>query len=148
MRMNSFVTLAVSVLSAFTISTTLSQKAMAEGCSNATFKGNYGISSSGFAGTQAPFTPFSGVSIINFDGRGNFTVNGKVSAGGKIQENLTSGTYIVKSDCTFTASGTPIAGSPNSQFGVIVDGGKKFFSMRTTDGFNLVTTGELIKPRN
>ena len=140
------------VLSTLTILTTLGQTAVAQvsqspvaqGCSNATLLGTYGVKNTGSIGTQAPFTPFDAVASITFDGKDGFTASGYISVGGQITQTSAEGNYIVQTDCTFTADGTPIAGVKNSQFGVIIDGGREFIALRTSQGFNLISTGKRI----
>ena len=105
-------------------------------CSNATIKGTYGLKATGFQGTEAPFTPVTAVRTSIFDGNGNFEGSGYVSIGGNPQPFTARGTYEVNSDCTVTITGDLSISQPNPQFGVIVDGGRKIFALRTDAGQN------------
>lgn len=110
-------------------------------CSNATLQGIYGFQDSGFQGTKAPFTPVTAVRTTIFDGRGNFTGNGFISQGGVVNPYTITATYKVGSDCTVTVTGSyRIPGrsksQPITQFGVIVDRGKKILAVDTATGTN------------
>ena len=148
-----FATLTISVLSAITISDALSPQLVqaqpatkvAQGspytertdCTNATLKGGYGYIDSGSRGTQATtFVPFNAVRTSNFDGNGNLEGQGYLSQGGVVLQYTTTGTYKVASDCSVTLTNTltfpdGTTSIPGSQFGVIVDGGRKVLQIQT-----------------
>ena len=151
-----FATLTISALSAFTISDTLSPQVVnaqptqrvqespytqQTDCTNATLKGAYGYIDSGFRGTEAPFTPFNAVRTSVFDGNGKFQGQGYLSQGGAINQYTTTGTYKVESDCTVSITNTltftdGTTSQPSSQFGVIVNGGRKVLQIQLTSGRN------------
>lgn len=156
MKTHKVVTIAICALSTLAFSFTLNpwkvqaQSSSEDGsysynrrarCTNETLKGLYGYIDQGFRGTQAPFTPFDAVRTSDFDGKGNFTGTGYLSQGGVIQQYTTNGTYNVNSDCTVTITNTltfpdGTQSQPSTQFGVIVNGGKKVLQIQLTPGRN------------
>jgi hypothetical protein len=147
-----FATLMICAMSALTISDALSPhevkaQSAAQGvsntqspvCTNATLKGLYGYKDSGFRGTQAPFIPFNAVRTANFDGNGNLKGHGYLSQAGVIWAYTTTGTYKVENDCTVTITNTVVlsdgtTSEASSQFGVIVDQGRKILQIQTQLG--------------
>ncbi|MFN7926285.1 MAG: hypothetical protein U0Q16_39670 [Bryobacteraceae bacterium] len=78
---------------------------LANGCSNSTLSGAYGVSGSavslGDSGTQATSLPFTIIGRFWADGSGAFTVDSAAGAQPKMQ---LTGTYKVNSDCTGSAT--------------------------------------------
>jgi hypothetical protein len=93
------------------------------GCTDATLRGNYGITFSGFQLQHNKSVPFYGAGLSTFDGAGNvsavfaFSLNGTAST-----NNPYTATYSVNSDCTVSITATPGSGGDNLA-GVIVGGG-------------------------
>ncbi|MBW4588754.1 hypothetical protein G7B40_015265 [Aetokthonos hydrillicola Thurmond2011] len=111
-------------------------------CTNSLLRGYYAASSSGFTSGS---TPFNLVFLDKFDGNGNITgVRGSTSSGGQISQNLSNtGTYQVNSDCTVTITFTTSSGN-STNFGVIVDNGRKVRYIGTESGQNISGTLERI----
>ncbi len=114
-------------------------------CTNSLLRGSYGASASGF--TNSGSTPFNLVYLDRFDGNGNITgVKGSISSGGQISQNLSNtGTYQVNSDCTVTITFTSSNGSNSTNFGVIVDNGRKIRYLGTESGQNISGTLEKVR---
>lgn len=116
-------------------------------CSNRILRGYYSLKSSGFVNsTSSGGTPFNLVFLDRFDGNGNITgVKGSSSTGGVIAKNLSdTGTYQVNSDCTVTLTFNLAKGSKSTNFGVIVDNGKKLDYIGIDSGVNISGQGEKI----
>lgn len=113
-------------------------------CTNRSLQGYYGAKSSGFTNSGA--TPVNLVFLDKFDGNGNVTgVNGSSSTGGVIAQNLSdTGTYQVNKDCTVTITFNIGNGVTSTNFGVIVDGGKKIFYISTASSDNISGTLEKV----
>lgn len=86
------------------------------GCSNATLKGDYGFTISGYQpNPDGTTTPVKGVAITHFDGAGNLTQRDFAVAGGVITSGSgnsvtgfqfstgETGTYAINADCTGSA---------------------------------------------
>ena len=112
-------------------------------CTNRLLQGYYGVKSSGFVNGS---TPFNLVFLDRFDGNGNITgVKGSTSTGGVIAQNLSdTGTYQVNSDCTVTITFDTGNGNKSTNFGVIVNNGKKIFYTATDSGVNISGTFEKV----
>ncbi|MBR8839598.1 MAG: hypothetical protein DSM106950_37765 [Stigonema ocellatum SAG 48.90 = DSM 106950] len=106
-------------------------------CSNRTLHGSYGVQSSGFVNSGA--TPFNLVFLDTFDGNGNIKgINGSISSGGAISQNLSNtGNYEVNKDCTVTITFDRADGTKSTNFGVIVEQGKKILYIGTDSGVNI-----------
>jgi len=106
-------------------------------CSNATLKGTFAFTSTGFITppAPAPAQPFAIVGTQTFDGNGAFTAAGTVSLNGKIIPVTLEGRYTVNPECagTFTAHISPVAITTNVFF-VIDDNGKGFQAIQTDSG--------------
>ncbi|MBD2775372.1 hypothetical protein [Iningainema tapete] len=113
-------------------------------CTNSSLQGSYGTQSSGFLNSGA--TPFNLAFLNQFDGNGNITgVNGSTSAGGEISQNRTNtGTYQVNSDCTVTINFDRADGTQSTNFGVIVNNGRKILYISTDQGSNISGTIEKV----
>ena len=93
-------------------------------CSNRTLSGDYGFA---LDGTFLPNTPFRGVVMQHYDGKGNITqVDHIVVYGTPPPQEWTpgTGTYTVNPDCTGAATLTTPAGTIYLHF-VVVNSGKQ-----------------------
>src|SRR5664279_2524635 len=93
-------------------------------CSNRTLSGDYGFA---LDGTFLPNTPFRGVVMQHYDGKGNITqVDHIVVYGTPPPQEWTpgTGTYTVNRDCTGAATLTTPAGTIYLHF-VVVNNGKQ-----------------------
>jgi len=112
-----------------------------KGCSNATLKGTFGYTTTGFI--TAPPTlagPFASVGTQTFDGKGATTARAMVSQNGNIVPVTIAGTYTVNPDCTgtFTLQISPV-GITTHVFFVIDDSATVFRAIQTDPG--VVVTG-------
>lgn len=114
------------------------------GCTNATIKGAYTLSATGFQGTAPNFLPVAVARIAYFDGAGRFRGHGWASVGGDPQQFSSNGTYKVARNCTVTMEGAITIGNVNRQFGVIADRGRKIVTTRTDPGQSVVLTYERV----
>ena len=116
-------------------------------CTNRLLQGYYGVKSSGFINSGATF--FNLVFLDRFDGNGNITgVRGSTSTGGVIAQNVSdTGTYKVNSDCTITITFNAFDtgnGTKYTNFGVLVDHGRKILYTATDSGANVSGTFEKV----
>lgn len=116
-------------------------------CTNRSLLGYYGVKSSGFVNSRA--TPFNLVFIDRFDGNGNIIgVKGSTSTGGVIAQNVSdTGIYKVNSDCTVTITFNAFDtgnGIKYTNFGVLVDNGRKILYTATDSGANVSGTFEKV----
>jgi hypothetical protein len=111
-------------------------------CSNSTFKGSFGLISTGDRIDGSNPGPRATVGLFTADGKGNISLSGTKSKNGTIIENLTAtGTYTVNSDCTGSATMTDSDGDSRNFNFVIVDLHHEIFIIQTDEG--RVTTGIL-----
>jgi hypothetical protein len=113
-------------------------EAAAQGCSNATLRGTYGIQLEGTrpvppamgGGTEAVI----GVVTRTYDGQGTFTQidNIKGSVTGITPDRPGSGTYQVNADCSGSTDFQPAPGTTIAEKIVIVEGGAEIWSITTT----------------
>ena len=132
---------AITVAAAFALG--IAPKAQADGkeCSNATLKGTFAFTSTGFiTAPSAQAGPFAIVGTQTLDGNGAFTATATVSQNGNIIPVTIVGTYTVNPDCTgtFTAQISPVDITTHLFF-VIDDNGKEFQAIQTDPG--VVVTG-------
>jgi hypothetical protein len=121
-------TIAVAFVLALAISP--SAKADDKGCTNATLKGTFAHTASGFEiAPPAIAGPVAGVGIDTFDGKGGVTTSATVSLNGNIVPVNATGTYKVNPDCTgtYVIPGTTlvlvIADSGNEIHAICIDSG-------------------------
>jgi len=105
-----------------------------QGCSNASLQGSYGLHATG---TTATGDLVAAVGVFSFDGNGHLTATLFVRLPSATLELHPSGTYTVSSDCTVSDTW---GGSGHES--VIVDGGRGYVILNTTDG---VISGEARK---
>jgi hypothetical protein len=103
------------------------------GCSNASLQGSYGLHATGTLGGD----PIAAVGVFTFDGAGSLTGNLFFRTPAGTLHLLPTGTYTVSSDCTVSDTW---GGSGHES--VIVDDGKGYLILNTTDG---VISGEAHK---
>jgi hypothetical protein len=143
-RTNIANTLTIAVATAFALGIAPTAQAADKGCSNATLKGTFAYTNTGFVTAPPPEAgPFAGVGTQTFDGNGGTTATAMVSQNGNIFAATITGTYTVNPDCTgtFTLLVSP-AGIPpftNHVFFVIDDSGAEFRAINTDTG-QVVTT--------
>jgi preprotein translocase subunit YajC len=93
------------------------------GCSNATLRGNYGLTASGFFGSASPFSPSTVVGLVTFDGHGNLSGDVNLDGGGHLYgaTNFSGVTYTVSPTCTITTSTIDLYGTNVTLNGTVVD---------------------------
>ncbi len=101
-------------------------------CNNATIKGHYALIAHGVQGTE----PVNAVRTTVFDGKGHFKGAGWWIVNGIASAYSSEGSYTVLKDCSMTIDGTLSDGEANTQFGLLVNGGKKIFAIRKEDSKN------------
>ena len=107
-----------------------------DSCSLGSLHGSFGVTTTGFIVAFGPSGPVADVGVITFDGSGGVSQTTTVSLNGVILPNrISSGSYVVNSDCTGSLSVQlpPPAGASNSSF-VIVDHGKELRLINTGNG--------------
>lgn len=124
-------TLAASVIlfaSAFGLGIVPRAHAINHKCSNANLQGSYGYTATGTllpTGAPPPFAgPFAEVGRQTFDGNGNTSGAGTLSANGNPQKVTVSGTYTVNPDCTgsMTLNVAPLGLTSHLDFVIDNDG--------------------------
>ncbi|HEU4477056.1 MAG TPA: hypothetical protein VFR80_00980 [Pyrinomonadaceae bacterium] len=104
-------------------------------CSSHTLKGAYGIK---FEGQKLGTGPFVSISLITFDGEGNFTTNEIGRFNGEPVKRTFMGPYSVNEDCTgFLDFSSFLSNPPHEAHGdfIIVDGGKEFYVVDNEEGW-------------
>ena len=96
-------TFSIAAVAALALGIAPAAKAEYKGCSNATLKGTFVHTASGFE-TAPPSVagPLVGVGTDTFDGNGGITVAATLSVNGTIVPVTATGTYQVNPDCTGT----------------------------------------------
>jgi len=117
-------------------------KAEVKGCNNATLKGTFAYTMTGFLTTPSLAGPFAEVGVQNFDGKGATTATATLSQNGNIYQVTITGKYTLNSDCTgtFTLQVAPF-GITNLVYFVLDRGGNGFQSIETNPGGASVVTG-------
>jgi len=88
------------------------QNGATQPCATATLSGSYGYLLQGDLVSQGSLEPYADMGILTTDGKGNLTGTGTESLAGQIYSATTiSGSYIVNSDCTGSASLTYSTGA-------------------------------------
>lgn len=112
------------------------------GCTDATLRGNYGFTFSGFQLLQGQRggsrnVPFYGAGTGAFDGAGNISAAFNFGLNGKITTDAPyTGTYAVNSNCTGSVIATPGTNGDNFEL-VILGDGVEVLAVDTTDGETL-----------
>jgi len=123
------------------------------GCSNASLQGSYGIQATGGAdigpiAVGPPWPSIAFVGVLTFDGKGQFagnlTLRLNTSSGPITQSHVPyTGTYTVNQDCT--AEDTLVkmlTGGSNTHELILVDHGRSFYLLVTTQGAPPIVSGE------
>jgi hypothetical protein len=98
-------TLTIATVTALVLGIGPKAKADDKGCSEATLKGTFAYTSTGFvlvANIPALVGPGAEVGTQYFDGKGGITFTFNSSQNGNIGSETTTGTYTVNDDCTGT----------------------------------------------
>ena len=109
-----------------------------QSCTNATLQGPYGYLLQGNLLEQGTVVPYADMGSLTADGKGNFSGTGTQSFAGTIESGTgITGTYIVNTDCTGSAS-LNYGGQVSSAFHfnlVILNNGQEFRFMQIDNGF-------------
>jgi len=151
MKRSSFAkTLTIAAVTALALGIAPKAKADEGGCSNATLKGAYAYTSTGFnTAPPAPVGPFAEVGTQTFDGNGKTTGAATLDANGVLIYEVTiKGTYTVNPDCTGTFT-LQVTFPPSSGIGTIPvdvffatdDSGTEFQAMETDPGAVITRIG-------
>jgi len=109
------------------------------GCTNASLRGSYGIHATG----TTPGGPLAIVGVISYDGAGGLTGTLFVRRTGSTTTEvvpLAGGTYTIHPDCTVSDT------FGNAQHtSVIVDNGRGYVILNTTEGAPVVISGDARK---
>ena len=113
-------------------------------CSNASLRGSYGL--------RAPGNTTSGGAQIvlgrfEFDGEGNLTARlfTRTPTGANVGDTYT-GTYSVDSDCIVTDYWkSDTTGAVTTHISVLVNNGKGYYVLNTTEGAPVIISGEATK---
>jgi hypothetical protein len=111
-------------------------KAENKGCSNASLKGTFAYTMTGFiTAPPALAGPFAEVGTQSFDGKGGTTATATLSQNGNIVPVTITGPYTVNPDCTgtFTLLVSPFGVTVHNLF-VIHDNGNGFQAIETEAG--------------
>jgi hypothetical protein len=113
-------------------------------CSNATLRGSFGYTITGFSFSAPPplAGPFGQVGRQTFDGNGNTAATATTSLNGHVLPVTFEGTYTVNPDCTgsFTITIFPIGLTQHIDF-VIDDDGLEFRAISAESGDVLTAIG-------
>ena len=140
MKRNIANTFSIAALTALALGLTPTAKADVKGCSNATLKGTFAYTMTGFITVPAFAGPFAETGTQTFDGNGATTASAMLSQNGNIFKVTITGTYTVNDDCTgtFTLQVAPL-GITNRVFFVIDSGGNGFQSIEINPSLSVVT---------
>lgn len=110
-----------------------------KGCSNSSLKGSYGLHATG---SVLGVGPFAAVGVFSFDGAGNLvgTLTSSVNANIFFREELT-GVYHVTPDCMVSDTWNFDSGETSTHESVIVDHGRGYVILNTTEGAPVVISG-------
>lgn len=147
-RSNIATTFAFAAVAVLALSIAPAAKADDRGCSNATVRGTFAYTSTGFITAPPDFAgPFAETGTQTFDGRGGTTATVMSSQNGNILPLTITGTYTVNPDCTgtMTLQVSPIAVTVDVYF-VIDDSGNGFQAIETDSGFVITRIGRKLFP--
>ena len=127
-------TLAIAAAAALALGIAPAAKADNKGCSNATLKGTFVHSASGFVTAPPSMAgPLAGTGTDTFDGNGGITSTATLSINGNIVPLTATGTYKVNPDCTGTYK-ISSPGVTTTLFFVIGDNGNEIQAICTDPG--------------
>ena len=98
-------TFTIAAVTALALGIAPTARANDKGCSNASLRGTFAFTSTGFITPPAPpaaLGPWVEVGTQNFDGKGTTTYTATASRNGNILQLSVTGTYTVNPDCTGT----------------------------------------------
>jgi hypothetical protein len=136
--MNRFFTALTLVVLAFTLVATAQDR---ETCSNASLHGSFGLRATGNTTTGGALIVLG---RFAFDGQGNLTAKlyTRTPTGGNVVDTYT-GTYSVDSDCIVTDSWrADTTGAVTTHVSVLVNHGKGYYVLNTTEGAPVIISGE------
>jgi hypothetical protein len=110
-----------------------------QSCSNATLHGSYGLHATGVI---IDVGEFAAVGRFVFDGQGNLTGHLFARVDGNNSESTVTGTYSVSPDCIVTDEWHISNGEISTHTSVIVDEGKGYVILNTTEDNPTVISGE------
>jgi hypothetical protein len=123
-------TLTIAAVTALALVVSPTVRAQDKGCTNATLKGTFAHTASGFEiSPPAIAGPLAGVGTDTFDGKGGVATSAMISLNGNIVPVAATGTYTVNPDCTgkYVIPGTTlffvIADSGNEIHAICIDTG-------------------------
>ena len=141
-------TFAITIATALALGIAPTAQANDKGCSNATLKGTFAYTNTGFITAPPPQAgPFAGVGTQTFDGNGHTNATAWVSQNGNILQVTITGTYTVNPDCTgtLTLQISPV-GITGHSFFVIDDGGAGLRAINTDPGEVITTVARRQSP--
>jgi hypothetical protein len=141
-------TFTMAAVTALALGISPAAKADDKGCSNATLRGTFAYTSTGFITAPPAFAgPFAETGTQTFDGRGGTTAAVTLSQNGNILPVSITGTYTVNPDCTgtFTLQVSPIDVTVHVFF-VIDDSGNGFQAIETDPGLVITRVGRRLFP--
>jgi hypothetical protein len=129
-------TLAIGAVVALALGVAASARADNKGCNDATLRGTFANSGTGFTTSSPGAGPFTGVLTETYDGKGGMTSTGIISVNGAIIQVTGRGTYTVNPDCTgtYTVQLSPIGATGHYYFSIL-DSGNEFRFVCTDPGF-------------
>ena len=110
-------------------------------CSNASLRGHFGLRATGIIIGSGDFIVLG---RFTYDGMGNLSAElfERLPDGSNKQDTIT-GTYSVSPDCTVSdVWHSTITGSDTTHESVLVNEGKEFFILNTTEGKPLIVSGD------
>jgi hypothetical protein len=115
----------------------------ARDCSNSTLHGSYGLHATG---DIIDVGKFAAVGVFSFDGEGHLrgTLTSRVNSNNSFRESLT-GEYSVSPDCFVSDTWNFTSGETSQHESVIVDRGRGYVILNTTEGAPVVISGEARK---
>lgn len=138
--MNRFSAVALVVL-AFTLVATANDK---ETCSNSSLHGSFGLRATGNTTTGGALIVLG---RFSFDGQGNLTAKlyTRTPTATTVLDTYT-GTYSVDAECIVTDSWrSDTTGSVTTHVSVLVNNGKGYYVLNTTEGAPVIISGEATK---
>lgn len=136
-------TFAIAAVTAVALGIAPGAKADNFGCSNATLKGTFAYTSTGFITSPANIAgPVAEVGTQTFDGKGGTAASATLSSNGTIYPLTITGTYTVNPDCTgtFTLQVSPFGVTVNVFF-AIDNSATEFQAIETNPGFVITRIG-------
>jgi hypothetical protein len=142
-------TLSIVVLSvAFALLTAMAAAQDAKSCTDATLHGSFGLRATGNNTASGPTVAGGAVIVLGrftFDGQGNLTAKLWTRApSGALTMDTYTGQYSVDEDCIVTDSWTSSGGVTTTHVSVIVNNGKGYYVLNTTNGAPIIS-GEAIR---